>query len=761
MRKNVKQQLALRVLSTAALMAMVSSIATAAFAEEYNVAKGSVEIVAEEGSQYITQRDDTGTFVQDEQGKIDHREDSKIVLVTKDETTGETKPTSNTVTITAKDGNTANVTLQDVFINREKASDSDAKAALTVKGDGKTNIELNGNNTLSSTGAHAGLEKTDAECSGTLTITDDKNDDGSEKEEKDKYGYSTGGDTGTLAVIGGGQGGASIGGQGRMNRWDSSSDPGTEEDHSTSNITITGGTIRAGYTPDGCNYNYHWNTGAGIGGGAEVGGNGTNITITGNADVDAYGSYYAAGIGGAGYGSKKGEDGKRYHAGGNGENITISGNAKVTAQGWDAAGIGGGGFGLGKNIQIKDNADVSAIGGTCCAGIGGGEHYGGEVSISGNATVFAKAGDRGAGIGSGNFNGTNVSPELMDTTVTISNNATVTAIGSSGAAIGNGWDHRNLGKTDIIITGGTVNAVSGSFSPAIGGSNDMDDGHPAQNVTVTINGTTGNTTVNASCIKDVEHAISKGNNTADIIGYDADGVSPFGEDHSVVVRMYKKGALTLKDYDRNTHRYNSIDYNHGELYQTVHNPYDKAKFEVSAHNFIDMSEDGYGLSILNDCKYGFEVDGQRMIITLLKAPMNPDPQSDRGDHYFTYSLYPHAGNWKDAETLVRGLELNNRFDVKELPEGNGVFEKSFMSVNGKNVTLEAVKKCEDSDAFIVRFVEKSGRRTNVGFTFFADIKEAFECDLLERNDVPVNSFGGNSLNFEIKPFEIKCFKLKI
>ncbi len=192
-----------------------------------------------------------------------------------------------------------------------------------------------------------------------------------------------------------------------------------------------------------------------------------------------------------------------------------------------------------------------------------------------------------------------------------------------------------------------------------------------------------------------------------------------------------------------------------------HNPYDKAKFEVSAHNFIDMSEDGYGLSILNDCKYGFEVDGQRMIITLLKAPMNPDPQSDRGDHYFTYSLYPHAGNWKDAETLVRGLELNNRFDVKELPEGNGTFEKSFMSVSGKNVTLEAVKKCEDGDAFIVRFVEKSGRRTKVDFTFFADIKEAFECDLLERNDVPVKSFGGNSLNFEIKPFEIKCFKLKI
>ena len=198
MRKNVKQQFALRVLSTAALMAMVSSIATAAFAEEYNVAKGSVEIVAKNGSQSITQRDDTGAFVQDKLGAINQREDPNITLTTKDE------PTSNTVTITAENKNdTANVTLKDVFINREEASDSDAKAALTVKGDGKTNIELNGNNTLSSTGAHAGLEKTDAECSGTLTITDDKNDDGSEKEEKDKYGYSTGGDTGTLAVVGG------------------------------------------------------------------------------------------------------------------------------------------------------------------------------------------------------------------------------------------------------------------------------------------------------------------------------------------------------------------------------------------------------------------------------------------------------------------------------------------------------------------------------------------------------------------------------
>ena len=554
MRKNVKKQLALRVLSTAALMAMVSSIATAAFAEEYDLNKGSVTVETKDnGTTYVTQ----------ENTDIKVRPDTTGVTITSDG-----RQTSNTITVeTAKD-QTTNVTLQDVFINREGASDSDAKAALTVKGDGKTNIELNGNNTLSSTGAHAGLEKTDAECSGTLTITDDKNDDGSEKEEKDKYGYSTGGDTGTLAVIGGGECGASIGGQGKLNRWEQPSVTDTAERHSTSNITITGGNISAGYTPKGCNYNYHGEPGAGIGGGganSDAAGNGTNITITGNAEVAAEGSYRAAGIGGGEYG--------------NGTNITISGNAKVTAWGYDATGIGGGDYGAGKNIQIKDNADVHAYGSTDAAGIGGAANCGGEVSISGNATVFAKGGDSGAGIGSGSYGGSPVFSDRIDTTVTISDNANVTAIGSTfGAAIGNGYRYNNFGKTDITITGGTITAISDStykydhwLPSAIGGSAKGEYGNPVQDVTVTINGTTGNTTINASCVNNIESAISKGNGTADIIGYDADGVSPFGEDHGVVVRMYKKGALTLKDYDRNTHRYNSIDYTPGELYQTVHN----------------------------------------------------------------------------------------------------------------------------------------------------------------------------------------------
>ena len=585
MRKNVKKQLALRVLSTAALVAMVSSIATAAFADTYDLNTGSVTVeTKEDGITYVTQLDNTQT-----DGYA--RNDKDDVLCDYKDATGVTitsggRQTSNTITVeTAKD-QTTDVTLEDVFINREGAWNSDAEAALTVKGDGDTNIELNGNNTLSSTGAHAGLEKTDAECSGTLTITDDKNDgkNGGSDKKKDEYGYSTGGDTGTLAVIGGGECGASIGGQGTLDRWKEPSVTDTAERHSTSNITITGGNISAGYIPKGCNYNYHGEPGAGIGGGganSDAAGNGTNITITGNAEVDAEGSYRAAGIGGGEYG--------------NGNNITISGNAKVTAWGYDATGIGGGDYGAGKNIQIKDYADVHAYGSTDAAGIGGGANCGGEVSISGNATVFAKGGDSGAGIGSGRYGGSPVYSDRIDTTVTISDNANVTAIGDAGsAAIGNGLKHNNIGKTDITITGGTITAISDStykfddwLPSAIGGSKQGEYGNPVQDVTVTINGTTGNTTINASCVNDIESAISKGNGTADIIGYDANGVSSFGEDHSVVVRMYKKGTCTVEDYDRNTHRYNTINYNPGELYQTVHN---RKYMEEHPEEIVDITK---------------------------------------------------------------------------------------------------------------------------------------------------------------------------
>lgn len=235
-------------------------------------------------------------------------------------------------------------------------------------------------------------------------------------------------------------------------------------------------------------------------------------------------------------------------------------------------------------------------------------------------------------------------------------------------------------------------------------------------------------------------------------------------DFDTFINWQERQKLLKVGFDvsiRSNHYTRDIAYATIENSNYRHNPYDKAKFEVSAHNFIDMSEKDYGLSILNDCKYGFEVDERRMIVTLLKGPLNPDPMSDFGDHYFTYSLYPHAGGWRCAKTLTRGLELNNPLQTVKVESGaKGAAHGSFISLSADNVTLDAVKRCEDEDAFIVRVVEKTGAESDITLTFFKEIKEAFECNLLERDDSPV-PFGSNSVQFLIKPFEIKTFKLKV
>ena len=357
MRKNVKQQFALRVLSTAALMAMVSSIATAAFAAEYNVKDGSVEIVAKNGVQSITQwaDKDKGTFVKDKDGYINNRQDDDIILTTKNKDTGETETTSNTVTITAEKDNTANVTLQDVDIEKKSSWNDSGSAPIEIKGNGSTNLELDGNNTvLSGNREHAGIEKADVNGTGTLTIKDDLNDDGTAK-------TGTEADTTGKLLAGGYHMAAAIGGGSLSYREDSLAD--------TSNITITGGDITAvagndsaaaiggGSDGTGKNIRIEGNahvtalakSGAGIGGGT---GGGNSVTITDDAVVNAR-SYFDAAIGG-------GDDAGRSNSP---NTITISGNATVTAASDESSAIGDGRYGNASDltINIEKNANVTAI----------------------------------------------------------------------------------------------------------------------------------------------------------------------------------------------------------------------------------------------------------------------------------------------------------------------------------------------------------------------------------------------------------------
>ncbi len=513
MRKNVKKQLALRVLSTAALVAMVSSIATAAFAAEYDVTKGSVDILAEGGKQYITQWEDKDkdTCVKDGKGKeIRDREDSDITLTTKDETTGETKTTSNTVTIDAKEGNTANVTLKNVDI---RVDTSEAKSgAIEIKGDGNTNLELNGDNTVMVKNGwedeHAAIEKADKYGTGTLTIKDDKNDDGTAK-DKDENGNAAGGDTGKL-LAGGYHESAAIGG-------------GAGEDlGDTSNITITGGKITAIGGNDG---------GSGIGGGGRPGGTGKNICIEGNAHVTAAGAEGAAIGGGA--------------SGGN--SITITDHAVVDAYGAWGSAIGDGGLysgnGSATTITISGNATVKAETVQHGSAIGAGQH-----GDSGDLTINIEENANVTAIGSydapaiGNCYGTGGT-----TTINITG-GTVNAINSFGSDM---YADRD----------GT-----GDRSPAIGAKIYKSEYEDGTTCNVNINSSTGDTVVNAyiygkgsgpavgstTTISSYNNITQKYENQhvpADSVSYNADGSSHFGERNSAIVNCYNNGTVKKKELD--------------------------------------------------------------------------------------------------------------------------------------------------------------------------------------------------------------------
>lgn len=561
MRKNVKQQLALRVLSTAALMAMVSSIATAAFAAEYNVADGSVDILAEGGKQYITQWEDkdNNTCVKDGEGKeIRDREDSDITLTTKDKATGKTETTSNTVTIDAKEDNTANVTLKDVHI---EVDTTDAKSgAIEIKGDGDTNLELNGDNTVLVknrwSDEHAAIEKADAYGKGTLTIKDDVNDNGTEKSgtEADTTGKLLAGGYHNSAAIGGGSD--------TYNREYSLAD--------TSNITITGGDITAIAGCDGA---------AAIGGGCS--GTGKNIRIEGNAHVIAA-SEDGAAIGG-GFGS--------------GNSVTITDDAVVDAYSAFAAAIGNG-------DQVGCSNDPTTI------------------TISGNATVHAETRESGCAIGTsrdGSLSDLTINIE-ENANVTAIASYDRPAIGNAGCHDDTTTTINITGGTVNAINsfGSDDPAFSsqydgtGNYSPAIGGRINKWSGDGDFNTTcnVNINSSTGDTVVNAYIYgKGSAPAVGSGTETysynpykveyqyvpADSASYKADGSSYFGERNSAIVNCYNNGSVakeklelprTLDPYTHNRFKYRHTIAD-GTLTKVVHN---RKYMEEHPEEIVDITK---------------------------------------------------------------------------------------------------------------------------------------------------------------------------
>ena len=194
---------------------------------------------------------------------------------------------------------------------------------------------------------------------------------------------------------------------------------------------------------------------------------------------------------------------------------------------------------------------------------------------------------------------------------------------------------------------------------------------------------------------------------------------------------------------------------------TENTSWDFAKYEVCAHRWADLSEAGFGLSILNDCKYGYDAKKGHLRISLLRSPVEPDPIADQCIHEFTYSIYPHADSWKQADTVRQAAFLNCPAYVCEEPAHTGALPQEFSLVScpAKNVIVDTVKQAEDGKNTVLRIYENNNRTTDTVLEFASPVKAAWICNMLEEVEAPAEVRDGK-LVVHIKPFEVLTFRIE-
>lgn len=186
-------------------------------------------------------------------------------------------------------------------------------------------------------------------------------------------------------------------------------------------------------------------------------------------------------------------------------------------------------------------------------------------------------------------------------------------------------------------------------------------------------------------------------------------------------------------------------------------PWEKAQFEVPAQKWADLSEGNYGVSLLNDCKYGYDIKGNTMRLTLLKSAIDPDPQADIGHHAFCYSLFPHAGGWRQANTPGAAYAFNHPLHTRKLDAIPRERNFLFVKCNQENVIIETVKKAEDNDGIIIRLYEIFNQRNEVCLEFGFPISAVKACNLIEEIEESSVEFSGKTLRCSINPGEIRTF----
>jgi alpha-mannosidase len=201
--------------------------------------------------------------------------------------------------------------------------------------------------------------------------------------------------------------------------------------------------------------------------------------------------------------------------------------------------------------------------------------------------------------------------------------------------------------------------------------------------------------------------------------------------------------------------------------------WDWARFEVCAHRWVDLSEGGYGVALLNDGKYGHSLSHNTLGLSLLKGAIAPAPDADIGMHRFTYSLLPHAGDWRAAEVTRRAYELNAPLravatkDKRQKTKDDATNRSSsvlrpssFVSTPTDHIVVETVKVAHEGDGLIVRLYEAHNQRGQATLMFGQPIGDAVEVDLLER-PVGAVEVSGNQVRFQVRPFEVKTLRVRL
>ena len=202
-----------------------------------------------------------------------------------------------------------------------------------------------------------------------------------------------------------------------------------------------------------------------------------------------------------------------------------------------------------------------------------------------------------------------------------------------------------------------------------------------------------------------------------------------------------------------------IQYGHTQRPTHKNTSWDAAKFEVCAHKWVDISESGYGIAILNDSKYGFSADGNTITVSCLRGPTYPNKNADFGKHKFTISLLPHLGDIKNGRVIEEAYALNQPVESLEISKTDGFLSDTYSLVTCESdtVIVEGVKRSECDDELIVRLYEAYNAHSKAKLTVPGDYRAAYLCDLGE-NVIRELELRNGSVELDMKNFEIETIK---